>query len=423
MQNPQVLWASEKGRIWQTCPMTSEPNDVSLFAQTNARSSRLAFGIRQADRLSHIYVIGTTGTGKTTLLETLIRQDIEAGRGFALIDPHGDLVERIAATIPAHRASETIYLNVPDPAQPFGYNPLLHVSPGLRPLVASGLIDVFKKMWADAWGVRMEHILRNALLALLDQPKAALPDILSMLNNKAFRTGVLAHVENDQVKSFWRDEFPKYSFRNQADGIAPIQNKVGAFLADPKLRRILVPESGGGLRLREVMDRGQVLLVNLSMGKIGTDSAALLGALIVTSLGSAAFSRAHQDEAARRPFFLYVDEFQSFTTLALANMLSELRKFGVGMVLAHQYLQQLDPAISHAVFGNAATLISFRLGAYDAGLIAKEFEPVFEPVDLLSLPNHHIALKLMIDGMPSKPFSATTLPLAAALAARQKHFG
>ena len=384
------------------------PKDVSLFGRTNLREPHRLFGIRQGDRLSHVYVIGKTGTGKTTLLETLIRQDIEAGRGCALIDPHGDLVERIAATIPDHRKAEVIYFNVPDPAQPFGYNPLLHVSAGLRPLVASGLIDVFKKMWADAWGVRMEHILRNTLLALLDQPKAALPDILLMLNSKTFRLRVMAHVENEQVKSFWRDEFPKYSFRNQADGIAPIQNKVGAFLADPKLRRIVVPDSGG-LRLREIMDQGKLLLVNLSQGKIGTDSASLLGALLVTSLGSAAFSRAYQAEADRRPFFLYVDEFQTFTTLALASMLSELRKFGVGMVMAHQYLQQLDPAISAAVLGNAGTLISFRLGAFDAALIAREFEPVFAPVDLLNLPNHHIFLKLMIDGMPSKPFSATTI--------------
>ena len=390
------------------------PNDVSLFGRTNLREPHRVFGIRQGDRLSHMYVIGKTGTGKTTLLETLIRQDIEAGRGCALIDPHGDLVERIAATIPQHRTSDVVYFNVPDPSQPYGYNPLLHVSAGLRPLVASGLIDVFKKMWADAWGVRMEHILRNTLLALLDQPTAALPDILSMLNSKAFRAKALTKVENEQVKSFWRDEFPKYSLRNQADGIAPIQNKVGAFLADPKLRRIVVPDSGG-LRLREIMDQEKVLLVNLSQGKIGTDSAALLGALLVTSLGSAAFSRAYQDEAERRPFFLYVDEFQTFTTLALASMLSELRKFGVGMVMAHQYLQQLDPAISAAVLGNAGTLISFRLGAYDAALIAREFEPVFAPVDLLNLPNHHIFLKLMIDGMPSKPFSATTLTPASAL--------
>lgn len=258
---------------------------------------------------------------------------------------------------------------------------------------------------------RMEHILRNALLALLDQPKAALPDLLLMLTSKPFRMAALANVQNDQVKNFWRDEFPKYSFRYQADGMAPIQNKVGAFLAAPKLFRILDPEDGG-LRLREIMDSGRLLLVNLSQGKIGADSAALLGALLLTSLGSAAFSRAYQDEAVRRPFFLYVDEFQTVTTLALATMLSELRKFGVGMVMAHQYLQQLDPAISHAVLGNAGTLIAFRLGAYDAGLIAKEFEPVFAAADLLRLPNHDIYLKLMVDGMPSRPFSATTLLVA-----------
>ena len=394
--------------------MADDPHDVSFFGRTNLREPHRAFGIRQADRLSHIYVIGKTGTGKTTLLETLIRQDIEHGRGCALIDPHGDLVERIANSIPAHRAPDVVYLNVPDPAQPFGYNPLLRVSAGLRPLVASGLIDVFKKMWAEAWGVRMEHILRNTLLALLDQPSAALPDILSMLNSKGFRAKASANIENEQVRSFWRDEFPKYSFRNQADGIAPIQNKVGAFLADPKLRRILVPEHGG-LRLREIMDQGKILLVNLSQGKIGTDSASLLGALMVTSLGNAAFSRASEDETNRRPFFLYADEFQNFTTLSLARMLSELRKFGVGLVMAHQYLQQLDPDISHAVLGNAGTLIAFRVGAYDAALNAREFEPVFAPVDLLNLPNRHIYLKLLIDGAPSKPFSATTLGPAARL--------
>ena len=254
----------------------------------------------------------------------------------------------------------------------------------------------------------MEHILRNAILALLDQPHAAMPDILSMLVSKEFRWRVLANVQNEQVKQFWRREFPKYSFRYMADGIAPIQNKVGAFLADPKLRRILTREDGN-LRLRTIMDKGQVLLVNLSQGKIGADSASLLGGLLVTSLGSAAFSRAYVEEESRRPFFVYVDEFQNFTTLALCNMLSELRKFGVGMVLAHQYLDQLDPAILHAVLGNAGTLISFRLGAYDAQLIAHEFEPVFDRHDLVNLPNHDVYLKLMIDGAPSQPFSATTL--------------
>lgn len=388
--------------------MARQPDIISYFARTNARRPWRTFGIRQQDRLSHIYVIGKTGAGKTTLLETLIAQDIAQGRGCALIDPHGDFVERVAARIPSHRKRDTIYFDVPDPAQPYGYNPFARVSPGLRPLVASGLLDVFKKMWDDAWGARMEHILRNALLALLDQPSAAMPDILLMMTDKTFRYRALRNVGNEQVRAFWEKEFPKYSFRYQADGIAPIQNKAGAFLADPVLRHILT-RGDGQLRLRTIMDEGKVLLVNLAKGKMGADSSALFGGLLVTSLGLAAFSRASTDEASRRPFFVYVDEFQNFTTLALAEMLSELRKFGVGVVLAHQYLHQLDPDIRHAVIGNAGTLISFRLGAHDAGLISREFEPVFDAVDFLGLPNHDIYIKLMIDGTPSKPFSATVL--------------
>jgi hypothetical protein len=254
----------------------------------------------------------------------------------------------------------------------------------------------------------MEHILRNALLALLDQSHAAMPDILSLMTDRSFREGVIANIENKQVRAFWQTEFPKYSFRLQADGISPIQNKVGAFLADPKLRRILTREDGQ-VRLREVMDEGRVLLVNLSHGKIGADSASLLGGLLVTSIGSAAFSRGYLPESQRRPFFLFVDEFQSFTTLAFANMLAELRKFGVAVTVGHQYLHQLEPDIRHAVLGNAGTVISFRLGATDAPLIARELEPAFDRQHLLTLPNHDIYLKLMIDGAPSCPFSATTM--------------
>ncbi len=388
--------------------MSNEKWKISYFAHSNHRRPFRAIGIKLADRLSHTYVIGKTGAGKTTLLETLISQDIAEWRGCALIDPHGDFVERLAARIPAQREADTIYLNVPNASQPFGYNPLARVSAGLRPLVASGILDVFKKMWNDAWGARMEHILRNALLALLDQPSATLSDILLLLTDKSFRQTALSHIENEQVRKFWRSEFPKYSFRYQADGIAPIQNKVGAFLADPTMRHILT-RSDGQLRLRTIMDEGKVLLVNLSKGKIGADSSALLGGLLVTSLGLAAFSRANVGEAERQPFFIYADEFQNFTTLALADMLSELRKFGVGAILAHQYLHQLDPDIHHAVLGNAGTLISFRLGAHDAGLIAREFEPTFDRIDLLNLPNRDIYLKLMINGTPSRPFSATTL--------------
>jgi hypothetical protein len=275
-------------------------------------------------------------------------------------------------------------------------------------LVASGALDVFKLLWTEAWGVRMEHILRNALLALLDQPRAVIADILPMLTDRAFRRQVLNSVENEQVKSFWLKEYPNYSFRYQADGIAPIQNKVGAFLADPRVRRFLNPE-GSGLRLRSVMDNGQLLIVNLAQGKLGADSANLLGGLFVTALGSAAFSRAFEPEAQRRPFFVYVDEFQSFTTLATANMLAELRKYGVGMVLAHQYLQQLSSDVREAVLGNAGTLITFRLGANDARLLAGEFEPVFSAPDFVTLPNRSAFVRLLVDGAPSRAFSATTL--------------
>lgn len=389
--------------------MISENFGPADFARTNARLPYRVFGIKPADRFSHIYVIGKTGVGKTTLLETLLRRDIENGTGCALIDPHGDFVERVANSVPLARKGDIIYLNVADTAQPYGYNPIARVSAERRALVASGLLEVFQKMWADAWGVRMEHILRNTLLALLDQPSATLGDVPRLLNDKDFRRQVVARVANEQVRQFWRTEYERYSPRYRADAIAPILNKTGAFLADPKLNRIFT-RPDGQLRLRSIMDEGKVLLVNLAKGKIGEDSATLLGGLLVTSLGLAAYSRADMPEKQRRSFFIYVDEFQNFTTLAIANMLSELRKFGVGMVLAHQYLHQLEPDIRHAVLGNAGTIISFRLGPEDAAFIAREFEPYFDHLDLLNLPNRDVCIKLMVDGTPLRPFSATTLP-------------
>lgn len=386
-------------------------SDVTHLATTNGRSPHRRFGIIPADRLAHMYVVGKTGVGKTTLLETLLRGDITSGAGCALVDPHGDLVERIETWLPTHRRRDLVYVDVPDDDMPFGYNPLPRVSPERRSLVASGLIDVLKTMWEDAWGARMEHILRNAILALLDQPLATLPDILKLLTSKSFREDVLVNVKNPQVASFWRDEFPRYSFKYQADGIAPIQNKVGAFLADPKIYRILT-RSDGALRFRSIMDEGKILLVNLAKGRIGSDSSSLLGGLLVTSLGLAAFSRADMSEADRRPFYIFIDEFQNFTTLSLANMLSELRKYGIGVVLAHQYLSQLDPQIRDAVLGNVGTVAAFRMGAPDAQYMAREFSPEVKPIDFMNLPNHEFYIRLMIEGMPSKPFSAKTIPVA-----------
>jgi hypothetical protein len=381
-------------------------NTITYFAQTNFRNDFKTFGINQPDRLAHMYIIGKTGTGKSTLIETLIRQDIEAGRGAALLDPHGDLVERVLIHIPEQKREDLIYFNVPDVT--LGFNPLERVPPGKRALVASGLLDVFKKIWNDSWGPRLEHILRNGLLALLDQPEATLTDILRLLDDKDFRRTAAARVCNSQVRDFWLREYESYPSRFRVEVIAPIQNKVGAFLANPVLNRILTQRKSS-FDLRRVIDDGKFLLVNLAKGKIGEDSAALFGALLVTSMGLAALSRSELAEKDRRDFFLYLDEFQSFTTLSLASMLSELRKYHVGLILAHQHLSQINLQLMDAILGNAGTIISFRLGLQDAEILEKEFQPIFSSEDLVNLPNFHIYLKLMIDGAVSRPFSGVTM--------------
>lgn len=383
-------------------------NNVSYFARTEFRADKRVFGIKQADRLFHFYALGKTGTGKTTLLETLARQDIECGRGFALIDPHGDLIERLAAFALPRRGDDVSYLNAPDLAQPFGYNPLKRVHPSAIGLAASGLMEAFKKHWTDAWGVRMEHVLRQSLFALLEHGDANLSDILRLLTDKAFRKTVLAKVTNPPVKTFWEKEFEQYSYRYRADAIAPIQNKVGALLADPLMRNILT-EPKRMLHFRRLMDRRQIVLVNLARGRIGEDAAGLLGSLLVTTIGLAAFSRADISEKDRNDFFLYLDEFQNFTTESVATMISELRKYRVGLALANQHLSQLTETVRDAILGNVGTVVTFRLGPHDAALIAREFAPRFEPIDFMNLANHHIYLRLMIDGTPSDAFSAVTL--------------
>ena len=381
---------------------------ITHFARVDFRNDNRVFGIKTEDRFSHLYIIGKTGTGKSTLLETMAIQDLESGSGFALIDPHGDLVERIAQRIPTSRRADVIYLNAADPAQPYGYNPLRHVSEHRIALAASGMMEVFKKMWPEAWGVRMEHILRNVLMALLEQPDATLHDVLRILSDQDFRKRVARDLRNETVRTFLLKEFDRFSFGYRADGTAPIQNKVGAFLADPMLNRILTAPKID-LHIRRMMDEGKVLLVNLGKGQIGEDSSSLLGGLLVTTIGLAAYSRADISAADRRDFFVYIDEFQSFTTLALANMLSELRKYRVGFTVAHQYLHQLEPDVLHAVLGNTGSIISFRVGAEDAPYLVREFHERFGEIDLLQLPNYRIYLKLMIDGTPSTPFSAATL--------------
>jgi hypothetical protein len=390
-----------------------QTRNISYFARTNFHRLHRLFGIKQADRLSHLYVIGKTGVGKSTLIETLALQDMESRRGFALIDPHGDLVERIASSPTIKPREDVIYLNAPDLRQPYGYNPLRRVRDDKIPLAVSGLLETLRKVWPDAWGVRMEHVLRNCLFALLERDDSRLTYILRLCDNEGFRKRFVPEIRNDTVRRFWQREFENYPARLRAEACAPIQNKLGALLSDPTLYRILV-EPKVDLHFRNLMDEGGVLLVNLSKGRLGEDSALVLGSLIVSTLGLAAFSRAEADPKSRLPFFVYMDEFQSFTTLMLANMMSELRKYGVGLVLAHQYMHQLDPDIRHAVLGNAGTLISFRVGPEDSTVIAAEFQPIFGIEDVLNLANYDIYLKLMIDAAPSRPFSAHILgPLGA----------
>lgn len=388
-------------------------HDLVFIGRTKFRRTDVPFGAKSGDRLSHAYVIGKTGVGKSTLLEGMAYQDALCGRGFAFVDPHGDVVERLAASLPIAARARTTYFDATDATQPFGYNPLHRVRFEKIPLAVSGLLETMRKLWPDAWGMRMEHVLRNCLYALLEQPEARLPDILLLLQDDAYRKAVVRNVTNQTVRDFWRYEYENYPARLRAEAIAPIQNKLGALLADPMLYRLLV-EPTIDLRFRPLMDDGRILLVNLSKGRIGEDSAHILGCLIVSTLGLAAFSRAEAAAEGRRPFIIYLDEFQTFTTLSLVNMMSELRKYGVGLVLAHQHLHQLEPDIRHAVLGNAATIISFRVGPEDAWVLAGEFQPRFGVEDLINLPNRSIYLKLMIDGSPSQPFSATTLSIQEA---------
>lgn len=380
-----------------------ETMDISYFAETNARNCYRRFGIRQGDRFSHVYALGKTGVGKSTLLEALARQDLEAGRGFCLIDPHGDLAEKMRAAA-VHSGRPFIYMDAAAPIQPYGYNPLRRVREDKIPLAVSGLMDAMKKLWADAWGVRMEHVLRSSLYALIEREGSTLPDILRLYADKAFRREVVRRIRNDTVRAYWRDEFEHYLDRQRMEAVAPIQNKLGALLTDPRLFRALVnpPQP---ISFRTLMDTGGILIVNLAKGQMGEDSANVLGSMMVATLGMAGLSRADLPVSERRPFFLYVDEFQTFTTLAFTNLMPELRKYGIGLTLAHQYLHQLDDDVRHSVLGNAGTLISFRVGPDDAAVIGREMQPVFETLDLLNLPNHYFYVKLMIEGAPSKPFS------------------
>lgn len=383
-------------------------NKVTIFAKTNHRNTEKRFGIQKKDRRYHMYTIGKTGMGKSTMLFNLIRQDIENGEGLAVLDPHGDLAEKIIAVMPEHRKKDLVYLDVTDSENPLHFNPLEITDMSGSSLVVSSLMSVFKKIWETSWGPRMEYILRNGLTTLSEFPHATLLDLQRLLNDRNYRRVIVDKVQNPQIKSFWLNEFNSFTPRMQSEAVSPIQNKIGAFLNNPVVKNI-VGKRESSFEIRDIMDSGKIFLVNLSKGKIGEDSSSLLGAMLVTKIALAALSRQNIPEWKRRDFYLYVDEFQSFTTNSFIDILSEARKYRLNLILANQYLHQVDEKIMRAILGNVGTLISFRVGTEDAKILSQEFYPVFRQSDLVNLPAYGIYLKLMIDGDASKPFSADTL--------------
>lgn len=356
------------------------------------------------DRLLHTYAIGQTGTGKTTLLQNLAWQDAQFGNGFCLIDPHGDLAESLHQQI----AKPHLYWEVADPDCLLGYNPLKRVAPQYRPLVASGLIETLKKQWPDAWGARMEHLLRHAVLALLEQPEADLRDLMRLFVYKGYRRQVTEALTDPQVRFFWKHEFPALNYQTSADGVSPIANKLGAFLAHPAVRTALC-EPAEPLSFRSIMDSGQILIVNLAKGRLGADVSNVMGGLITSSIMQAAFTRHGLPEAARRPFFLYVDEFHNLTTKTFAGMLSEARKYGLGLILAHQHLSQIDNDVRDGIIGNVGNQIVFRVGASDAPFFERQM-PNFSAFDFQNQPNHRANVLLTHRGERLKPFTASMLP-------------
>ncbi|MDD5109619.1 MAG: type IV secretion system DNA-binding domain-containing protein [Patescibacteria group bacterium] len=390
--------------------MTNPENDrIVYFGITNFRNQRLKFGIKKDDRRRHMYLIGKTGMGKSTVLENMVVQDILNGEGVAVVDPHGDFAEKIIKFIPNHRINDVVYFNPSDIDFPISFNVMESVDEQHKHLIASGLVGVFKKLWADSWGPRLEYVLRNAILALLDYPGSTLLGVMRILVDKNYRKKVIAKIKDPVVRSFWVDEYSKYPDRFQAEAIAPIQNKVGQFLSTALIRNI-VGQVRSSIDIREVMDHQKILILNLSKGRLGEDASALMGAMMITKIQLAAMSRIDLPEDERKDFYLYVDEFQNFATESFANILSEARKYRLNLIIAHQYIEQVEENVQAAVLGNVGTIMAFRIGAADSELLAKEFAPYFDEEDVVNLAKYDIYLKLMIDGVASNPFSATTLP-------------
>lgn len=379
-----------------------------LLGRLDHRSGRgRAFGILPEDLLRHIHVIGKTGTGKSTLLESVAVQLMERGFGFCVVDPHGDLVERLRARLPRHRKNDLVYFDATDPATSARLNPLDHRLKEDRPLLVSGVLGTFRKVFADSWGPRLEHVFRNALFLALQARAPTLMDVLRVLDDERYRDKLIAKLDDPVVRMFWTEEFTKYPPGLRAEAMAPVLNKVSAALTNPTLRRIVdAPRST--VRLGDVMDRGRVLLVNVSRGLLGHDASALLGAFIVSAVQNATYARAKVAPDARRPFVLVVDEVGAVATDAFGELLAEARKYRVGAILAHQHLGQLSVGLRAGLFGNAGTTIVFTVGAEDASAFAREFGPEFAATDFIQLGVRQMALRLAVRGRTSPPFTAAS---------------
>ena len=387
--------------------------EITYIGYTTYRDKNNLFGIKRKDRRQHVYILGKSGTGKSVLMFNMVIQNIQNGDGVCVVDPHGELVEGILSAIPPHRMKDIIYFNPADPDYHIGFNVLELVDSKYKHLVASGLMGIFTKIWANAWSARMEYILNNAILALLDTPGTTMLGIPRMLVDKDYRQKIISNLKDPVIKAFWIHEYEAWQdkFRNEA--IAPIQNKVGQFLSTSIIRNV-VGQSKSTINVFDIMNEGKIFLVNVSKGRIGEDNSSLLGGMIITKIQLAAMERVRIPESERKDFYLYVDEFQNFVTDAFASILSEARKYRLNLTVAHQYTAQLisdkNSSVRDSIFGNIGTMIVFRVGADDAEFLEKEFEPEFTPQDIVNLPNFKIYLKLMIDGVTSRPFSAKTIP-------------
>ena len=402
---------------------TFDPDKITLFARTNARGQNVPFGIKAKDRQRHMYVIGKTGMGKSTLLENMAAQDIQNGEGLAFLDPHGSAIEALLEYIPEERMDDVVYFAPFDMENPISFNIMEDVGADTRHLVVSGLMSTFKKIWEDAWSARMEYILTNALLALIEYPDTTLLSVNRMLADKMYRDKVVEHIQDPAVKAYWVDEFANYTERFAAEALPAIQNKIGQFTGNPLIRNI-IGQPKSSFDIRKMMDEKKILLVNLSKGLVGETNADLLGSMLTTKIYLSAMSRAELPPAQMKQmpnFYFYVDEFQSFSNSTFANILSEARKYHLNLIIAHQYVEQMEEKVRDAVFGNVGTTISFRVGPFDAETLEPIFEPQFMANDLVNLGFAQIYLTLMIDGVGSVPFSAVTLPPLEIPAKSHKH--